>query len=415
MKSFTQLLLLFFIFLAGNTRGQSAVTYLSNNAADLTDGTIKADKLLRPDFYANQLFFVGEIHGIKKGQDVDLAFLKLLNKKIKLKTYVAEIDFSKAYLLNQYLANGDETLIDAVFSDWTVENAQWANIDFQDKIRKIRKYNLTLKRGQQIHFEGIDKIHNPSLVARYFKEVLNDKQSANIRLSFDPLIRALEAKNDSLIIHSATDLISSLQAEDIITDEILFALKNCTFLKTSREAVMHTNFKELFMMRKWENEKLYSFLGFGHVLQAKTNDDKSVFLAHRLANDPSLPLQGKIVSIALIYLDSKMSMPSAALPAQFQDKGKRFTAFSQYNHDGPLIVLDGIEDFKTVTTANSTTLFDLHAAGSPYFTKILNINYADIMPKDQRLYFNEKGKFVTDYFQYVVLVRNSGPAIMLLP
>jgi len=416
MKLQSTLLLLFFILIACNIQAQLAVNYLTNHAADLSAGAIKDDKIIGPDFYKNQLFFAGEIHGIKRGQDVDLALLTLLNQKIKLKTYVAEVDFSKAYFLNQYLLTGDESLIDAVFKDWIEQDAQWANTDFQEKIRKIRKYNLTLTTGQRIHFEGIDQIHSPLLVARYFKEILKDDHFKNSRLSFDPLLLALEMKNDSLIIQTANALISKLKGEKSAQmNDIFFALKNCTLLKTPREAVMHSNFKELFNIRHWEKEKLYSFMGFGHILQSKTNDDKSIFLAYRLENDPSLPLKGKIVSIAMIYVDSRMSMPSAGLPVQFQDKGNRFTAFSQYNHDGPLIKLDGIEDFKAVTKENSITLFDLHATGSPYLTKVFDIQYAEIMPKSQRLYFNEKGKFITDYFQYVVLIRNSAETNMLLP
>jgi len=416
MKSPTKLLLLLFVLITGNVCGQSPANYLASHATDLSTGTIKDISTISPDFYTNHLFLVGEIHGIKRGQDVDFALLTLLNKKIKLKTYIAEVDFAKAYFLNHYLANGDEALIDAVFKDWAEQDAQWANTDFQDKIRKIRRYNLTIKADQRIHFEGIDQIHNPLLVARYFKETLKDGQFKNSRLSFAPLLNALEMKNDSLIIQSAALLIGKLENDDSgKMAEALFALKNCTLIKTSREAVMHTNFKELFVMRHWENQKLYSFMGFGHILQSKTNNDKSVFLAYRLENDPSLPLKGKIVSIGMIYLDSKMSMPSAGLPAQFQDKGKRFTAFNQYNHDGPLIKLDGIADFKEVTKENSTTLFDLHASGSPYFTQSFVIKYAEIMPAEQRLYFDEKGKYITDYLQYVVLIRNSEETNMLLP
>jgi len=416
MKLLTKSLLLLFVLITRNVCGQPAATYLATHATDLSIGTIKDSKTIGPDFYTNHLFLVGEIHGIKRGQDVDLALLTLLNKKINLTTYIAEVDFAKAYFLNQYLADGDESLIDAVFKDWAEQDAQWANTDFQDKIRKIRRYNMTLKPEQRIHFEGVDQIHNPLLVARYFKEILKDSQFKNSRLAFDPLLVTLEMKNDSLIIQSAAQLIDKLNKDHSVkNDEILFALKNCTQVKISREAVMHSNFKELFRMRNWEKQKLYSFMGFGHILQSKTNNDKSVFLAYRLENDTSLPLKGKIVSIGMIYLDSKMSMPSAGLPAQFQDKGKRFTAFSQYNHDGPLIMLDGIADFKAVTKENSTTLFDLHASGSPYLTKSFVIKYAKIMPKEQRLYFDEKGKFITDYLQYVVLIRNSAETNMLLP
>lgn len=401
--------------------GQIPDSYLSTHATDLSSGMITTDQAIGDGFYDHQLFLVGEIHGIKRGQDVDLAFLKLLNQKLKLTTYIMEVDFAKAYLLNQYLESGDESLIDAVFEDWIAQNAQWANTDFQDKIRKIRVYNQSLNAVQRIHFEGIDRIQHPLLVARYFKEVLKGKWFENYSSLFDPLMNALELKSDSLIRQCAGQLLTTLKDKSQFKKtgnnwkNTMFALKNCSLIQSPREEVMQANFKELYKIRNWKREKLYSFLGFGHILQSKVNDGKGSFLAYRLENDPELPLKGKIVSIAMIYLDSKMSMPTVALPAPFQDKGKRFTAFSEYNHDGPLIKLNGIDAFKLATKPNTTTLFNLNAIGSPYLNQILAIKYADMMPKDQRLYFNEKEKFMTDYFQYVVLIRNSAQTNPILP
>lgn len=415
-----------FLFIAAlltvlNGYGQSVASYLSAHHADLSTEPAKNDPVFNARFYKNQLFIAGEIHGIKSGQDIDYFLLTLLNKKVNMTTYVAEFDFSKAYFLNKYLTTGDESLIDSVFSDWAEQNAQWANTDFQRKIKKIRSYNLTLKPKQRIHFEGIDQIQNPVLVARYFKELLQDQQFSKIRSSFAPLINALVLKNDSLIINTAQKITQTLKekAEPRLsgnkTNELLFALTNCLSVKKSRETVITDNFKQLFKIKNWKDQKLYGFLGFAHVLQSRANDSKNSFLANRLENDTSLPLKGKIASIALIYVDSKMTTPTFELPAAWQNKGKRYTTFDQFNHDGPLIKLDGIEEFKAITKSNTLTIFDLAAPSSPYLTKSLDIHYASIMPAELHLLLNEKGKMITDYFQYLVLVRNSAPTNPILP
>lgn len=168
-------------------------------------------------------------------------------------------------------------------------------------------------------------------------------------------------------------------------------------------------------MRNWQREKLYAFLGFAHVLQSKANTGKVAFLGHLLANDPDLPLKGKIASIGMLYLDSKMSIPTVAVPEKWQQKGKRFSPVTIYNHDGPLVRYESIDQFKAVTRTHTNTLFDLGAAGSPFLNKVFDIHYDPQMSKSQQLLLNEEGKFSTDYFRYLILVRNSESTSPVLP
>jgi len=400
-----------FLFSYMRSTGQDKSSYLQENATDITSG-ISAAKISDPIFFNNQLFLLGEIHGIQKGQDVDFDMVTLLNQKIKLNTYVAEFDFAKAYFLNQYLKTGDEELINAVFQDWVKQDAQWGNQDFQHKIKKIRTYNQNLKPDRRIYFEGIDQIQNPLLVARYLNTILKDPTMNKVQTSFSELIDALNAKNDSLIIalsiHLENDPVfhnQHIEASKIA--ELKYILRNCRSIKSSREEVLYKNFAALFEMRNWKNKKLYGFFGFAHVIQSEGNQGKFKSLAVRLEEDPNLHLKGKIISIAMLYVNSKMMMPTLALPAAWQDKNKRFSSVTQFNHDGPLVKFDGIEAFKAATKPNTLTLFNLMTKNSPYLHETAHIIYADMMPQGQRLLLDENGKFITDYFQYIVLVRNS--------
>lgn len=385
--------------------------YLQSHAVVVNNDSLAESKILGQEFYAHQLFIVGEIHGIQKGQDIDYTLLTFLNRKLNVRTYVAEVDFAKAYLLNQYLKTGDEGLIDSVFRDWTEQNVQWANTDFKDKIRKIRRYNKTVKPTLTIHFEGIDQIQNPQLVAGYLKDKLNGKRA--LLKEAKVLLAALYDKNDSVIVQESTALIkqwdkrNALSATKNQDADIRFALINCMQISSPREAQMYKNFKSLYQSRNWSAEKLYGFFGFAHVLAAKANGGRSTSFVYMLSQDPELNLQDKIASIGLLYVDSKMTTPNDALPVAWRQKGTRFTAIGQYNHDGPLIRLEDIESFKSATKQGSVTLFDLASAGSPYLTRSLEIKYADIMPVSQRLLLNAPGTSITDYLHYVILVRNS--------
>lgn len=406
------------LFFSLNAAAQNVNSYLSNHAIDLSTGISNHTAQLDSTFFNHQLFILGEIHGIQKGQDIDYDMVTMLNRQLNLNTYIGEFDFAKAYFLNQYLETGDEKLIDDVFEDWSAQNSQWGNKDLQHKVRRIRLYNQGLKASQRIYFEGIDVIHNPVLVARYLTTLLKDPSLKKLSNSFQPLIAALTAKNDSLISSVVTKLKSQIERNTQLKgssklEDLKFALKNCVLKNTHRETMLHDNFVDLYKIRNWKDKKLYAFFGFGHVYQSLGNPGKYKSLAYLIDNDEKLPLKGKVLTIALLYVDSKMMMPTFALPEVWQTKGKRYSDVTQFNHDGTLVNMEGIEDFKAVTKPNTATLFNLEGEGSPYFRKSLNINYGDMMPKSQRLLLNEEGKYTTDYFQYIVLVRNSEATVPL--
>jgi len=409
MNALRKLLCIPLMLLTLQALAQQNEAYLRRHAVPVDADSLMDNKMLDSDFYAHQLFLVGEIHGIQKGQDIDYTFLTVLNRRRKVKTYVAEIDFAKAYFLNEYLKTGDERLIDAVFKDWVEQDAQWANIDFQQKIRKIRLYNQSIKKGSGIHFEGIDQIQNPSLVADYLQVMLKAKPV--YLKEADALIKALQLKNDSLIVQQAGLLLQkwehSLKRGNTDDDNLRFALGNCIAISSPREIQLFNNFKKLFAMRNWKDEPLYGFFGFAHVLGAKANNGRSTSFAYMLAHDEALRLNGKIAAVGLLYVDSKMMTPNRSLPAAWQQKGTRFTAIGQYNHDGPLVKLQDIESFKGASVPGSVTLFDLAASDSPYLNTALAITYAAMMPASQRLLLNAAGAKITDYLKYVLLVRNS--------
>ncbi len=395
-------------------RAQSNLAYLEKNKADVTASFTKG-ALLDRAFFDHQIFWLGEIHGVQKPQELDLNLLKLLNSQAGVHTYVAEVDFAKAYFLNQYLKTGNEKLLDTIFADWNQQYAQWANKDFQQKIRNIRKLNQTLPAARKIQFAGIDKIHNPVLVADYFNEVLLTHNLSNLKPRFSMLTALLrKPKTDSLVALEAKQLLEKLNQENNqgyykpAYNQIIFALQNCANLTSAgRETTLYKNFKYMYQQLNWSKEKLYGFWGFFHVLQAKTNGGKGTSFTTALLNDNELNLKGKIVSIACLYSESKMMMPTAFLPPMWADKGKRYTAVDKFNNDGDLMNIGNLKPFKEASQPGTATLFKLNAAGSPFLTEKVEIKYNAFMPKEQQMMLNEEGKFLADYFQYLILIRNS--------
>lgn len=59
-----------------------------------------------------------------------------------------------------------------------------------------------------------------------------------------------------------------------------------------------------------------------------------------------LPYSNKMVSLNTLYVDSRLTVDSKALPKFMQDKGKAFTRF-KYSQDNRLFMyIEGIADYK---------------------------------------------------------------------
>ena len=408
--------LLLISILRSNAQPSPVADYLATHKQNVTD-TIIEGNVLDTAFFNHSLFLLGESHGFQKPQQLDFNLLKLLNQKAGVHTYVGEFDFAKAYYLNQYLKTGNEKLLDTVFSDWVTNYAQWGNKDFQQKIRNIRALNKTLPVARQVQFAGIDEVQNTGLVADYFTEVLRQGNLKPLQPRFTPLISLLRNGADSLAAIEAKNLLATLDSQNnqgatkTLYQPLLYGLYVCGRLHTlGREQTLYNNFRYLYRQMNWKAEKLYGFWGFNHVLQAKTNGGKATTFAVMVLNDSSLNLKGKVVSIACLYAGGKMMLPTQFLPPFWQDAGKRYTASDKFSNDGDMMNIALLTSFKDASQPNTATLFQLAGQGSPFTSEKVTIKYSPFMPKNQQLQLDEEGKYITDYMQYLILVRDS-PAV----
>ena len=84
------------------------------------------------------MILFGEYHGTKETVEIDSQFIEYLNRKVGMRTHVAEIDFSQAYFLNEYLKSSDESTVQYVLNSWIVKHGH-NNKDYNDKWRKIKE------------------------------------------------------------------------------------------------------------------------------------------------------------------------------------------------------------------------------------------------------------------------------------
>ena len=381
-------------------------------------------KLFDQKFYDNQLFFLGESHGVQRPQELDFALLKHLNQRAGVRTYLAEVDAPKAYYLNEYLRTGQDSLLRRVFRSWVAGQQQWGNQDFYHKIERIRALNQTLPVARRIRFVGIDDLQDLPLAADYVQALLArrlvpaplrgqlDSVLALLRSAETGPLAGLGARTAQELARPAARYPQSLGADSYA--ELALLLRNLGYARQglNREAVLFANFEAQYRTKRLDREKLYGMWGLAHVLQSPVQGN-IVLLAARIRQS-DLPVRDKVVSVLCVFSGCQMLYPSAGLPAPWQTPDQPYTVTDKFNHDGPLVVLDGLAELKQRTAPGSSTLFRLDAPGAASTRQPIRLRYAPGMPASQQLQFAAQVPAAA-YAQYLLLVRGSGPVQPLQP
>jgi hypothetical protein len=164
----------------------------------------------------------------------------------------------------------------------------------------------------------------------------------------------------------------------------------------SRDSAMTVNFLDIVKRKGLENEQFYGLFGLFHILQNGINKNNSQPFASRLKSKGC-----KVTSILCLNIDSEMYFPKNE---QFPTPPNEKTGL--LNMDGPLVLVKGINDLKDASDKNTNTLFNLVQTNSPYFGSLKltktksNFIGLQMVPYDEQL-------STPDFFQYVILVRNS--------
>jgi len=396
-----------FFLVYGSVYGQENkyLDYLKNNKAVLDLTSTNRWELLKTDAEQNQFIILGESHGAQDAQLIDFSLLKYLNKTVGTKNYIAELDYAQSSSINEYLRTGNETVLKRVFRNWVKKNAQWGNSDFYNKIVKIRGLNKTLPKAQQITFSGIDKVQDFDLYFKLIDKLMGDKKNP-ILDSLRQIVRS-DFINSEIVNISvfAKTYVGKIEKNKIEFEQIFgkklpifeYLIQNLSYSSTEKSGVnrpeaMFRNYKQLYSILHFENEKLYGMWGFFHSHQVPVQfygedfASKLVSSAHTSAK--------KVISIVCLPIDSKYN--------EWDSKTQTWKKKSFSYDDKSLLQVDGIEDLKDLTTTNSTTLFKINGLNSPF-------------SKTGRLFnaTSPQGKLTGDFklrdyaYQYVILMRNS--------
>jgi hypothetical protein len=346
------------------------VSYLEQNASPV-DLATDAPFAIAPEDLNKRLFLVGEVHGIKMGQDVDFAMFRMLNSKLGIRHYLGEFDPAQAAQFNAYLADGDEAHLRRVFSVWVAGNYQWANREFMDKLRKMKALNDTLPPERKIVFIGMDRVQDLPLMAEHLDQLLVAVPESTWP-GQPALLAALAASGgltdntpEAPLVLAAVEALKTLpitapEGTDTANwkalREALANLSDRAQVK-GREAGITASFERLAGDPDYADVQFYGFWGQFHVLDATIQGAEP--LVRRLQVGDSA-FKGNIVSFSILNLKSEMMMPAQS----FGSKEPYVTI--PYTMDSPLLLFaKGINEPKKAAVG-PITLFKMNAEGSPY-------------------------------------------------
>ncbi|GAA4015188.1 hypothetical protein GCM10022408_30660 [Hymenobacter fastidiosus] len=374
-------------------------------------------------FYANQLFLLGESHGVARPQEVDVELFRHLNQRAGVRYYVGEFDCAKAYYLNQYLRTGNDSTLQLVFRSWVRDESQWANKDLLGKFQKLRALNLTLPKQRKFEFVGIDELQDLPLAADYLHRLLSKKGFSVVLLQqADSLYTLLKLpptpKLPALAQRTIAELKQHRQGYQFTLgasyEPVLHLLTNLTYRAAGlgREQSIFANFSALSQTKRLAGQKMYGFWGLAHVLQSPLQGGHTMFAA--LVRQSALPMHDKVVSLMCAFSGCRMLYPTRSLPAPWQTQGQTYTGTDKFNHDGPLTVIKGIGELKARTQPHSLTLFRLDAPAAATRQQPIRVTYAPGIPAAQQMQFDPQLPAAA-YVQYLVLVRDSDMVQPLRP
>ncbi len=380
---------------------------------------------LTQDFYENQIFLFGENHGSSQPHDFDFQLFKHLYQKENVRHYIAEVDHVKAWMLNNFMKDGNESWLNKIFKSWKAEGAQWANESNWNKYKKLHQFYQTLPKNEKFEIIGIDVIQDYSLVNDYFKNLLNKNTSKIESITkFVSISDTLQFKNRKILGALARTIQKELndnqqfkiEFKNNFQDLELF-IKNAGYIgnKMSRDSIMYRTFDDLCVVKNLKSKKMYGFLGFFHTLQTKY--EINTFAACIKQNKPDM----KMVSLQMLALNSMVLLPytnqlkqmmPASYVAQLRKDNPDFPLTENYipyelSNDNPMMKVEGIEALKNLTSEKTVTIFKLNAENTPYKKgkKLAEVTGF------QTLKMTNADDATTKAFQYAVLFRNSPAAI----
>lgn len=251
---------------------------------------------------SSQVYFVGQLHNNEANAVIETELLFSLHNKFNVEYEILEYCHSAAFLLNHYLATGDESLLKFIHPD--------AKFKY---VKNIKAYNDTIDVSKRIRFYGIDfenrqngKYTQKALAV--ILEELNISTSQALTLLLRDIIECQFKDLERNLIKLKFYLKENAYLSRSLLDKYyvdVFLIANAQFIFSSRrDAAMASNFYRLYqeLSKEGKDPKFFASFGTGHINPTNNNG-----IAMRLMNDNQSPVKNGVCVLGVQYFNCLFS------------------------------------------------------------------------------------------------------------
>ncbi|MGL5712619.1 MAG: hypothetical protein ACRCXT_02505 [Paraclostridium sp.] len=379
--------------------------YLKRNYADLNlndEDDLSGFEILEKDLKGKKVILAGEYHNLDKNEKLQINFLKYLQKEVNVNYILEEGGYADAYFLNKYLESGNEEILKNYFNVY--KGQKLYTKERYNYFIEVYKLNQTLPKDEQIKVVGADV--ESQATYEYLTDVMKENTSITNELkeligklkdfdysskgSYIDIIDILEKVNKD--IKDNEEAYKNILKEDEEFDGFKLAISNlidftdCAIADINdkynlRDKYIYENFK--LIDSKLQDAIYFGQWGADHTLQDTVyhgDFSKDIhYFASLLKKD--LEYKDKILSIEYSY---------------YSTQNQKIGGYYHINEDL----------FKNYLTSNSdVSIFKLNNRKSPLKNEYINTFNTDVI--------DYKNNPTTNYFQYLVLIRNSKPSAIV--
>ncbi|MFA6088081.1 hypothetical protein [Mucilaginibacter sp.] len=376
--------------------------YLAMNSATWNSDFKNMERVLTPKIIKNQLFMIGEGHGIKYSYDIQYDMVAYLQKTIGARYLFMELGYLDGILLNEYLKTGDDAAYRAGFEKYN--GTYYYNKSVHELFKKLYRLNQTLPANKKIIVLPVDIEHGYRKAIQYLQDNMFTGENANTPVGLalhkidsekgvgkdiaNEMVKIYPDYKANIATYSKA-LGKQFNDADFLmrnTYEMLnIALKKVA--DTRRDSVMLENFNIYKKRYNLQNEKLIGLFGGFHVKQTdEPNDLRFAALLKRAA-----VVKG-ICSALMVYNGGYIMMPKGRNDTtktgnRYKHVANTYDYFTGSFTDGDLLT--------PYNNSGKGVLFNLTAKGTPF--------------KGQKSFLMEKDQYanVDEMFQLLILINNS--------
>ena len=356
--------------------------------------------IIDSDLEGKEIFFTGEVHGVKANSALEIKFIKYFKEKTDFTYYLCETAYSDAYFYNKYLDTGDVKILEEMYRPLK-GTFEW-NKDSYNLWKELYEYNKTLSDGKKIKVVGVDIEHQIDNAYRYLVDVLpKNEPPEEIKESISKIKSILEEFDEATAHENSSKLLRDIEEKEslykgylgenffgfkLVNQNILNSLKsyerdNDDDWNNTRDKFIYENFKAV--EQEFPKGKYYGQWGLNHIYQAK---EENVMWFGSYLNSQESEFKDKILSIAYIYDDCK----------QMGRKNNNRDNSNKYTEEKLNTILKPIKQAND-QIGEDINIYKLTGEGSSFF----ELQFYDLFES------KDSQAKAADFFQYIICIKNS--------